>query len=86
MAGLAEIDSCPIDRSHENLPRLPDSVYFLAVQYNWENDWGTVIPMVSWSYRTNLDNCFDYSSCLSGKYKVDQEDVSARLTWLSPST
>ena len=45
---------------------------------------GTIIPMVSYSYRTNLDNCFDRSSCLSGLYEVDQEDVSARLTWLSP--
>ena len=42
-----------------------------------------VIPMVSWSYRTNVDNCFDRASCLSGLYEVDQEDVSARLTWLS---
>ena len=43
-----------------------------------------VVPLLSWSYRTNLDNCFDASSCLSGIYKVDQEDVSARLTWNSP--
>ncbi|NQX88173.1 MAG: TonB-dependent receptor [Halioglobus sp.] len=84
VAGLAEIDSCPVDRSDEDLPRLPDSIYFLAVQYNWENDWGTVIPMVSYSYRSNLDNCFDYSSCLSGVYKVNQESLTARLTWLSP--
>jgi iron complex outermembrane receptor protein len=39
--------------------------------------------MISWSYRTNVDNCFDRASCLSGLYEVDQEDVSARLTWLS---
>jgi iron complex outermembrane recepter protein len=43
-----------------------------------------VVPMLSWSYRSNLDNCFDHSSCLSGVYKVDQEDVTARLTWNSP--
>ncbi len=85
VAGLADLDSCPIDRSDEGLPRLPDSVYFLAIQYTFETEVGTVVPMVSWSYRTNLDNCFDYSSCLSGIYKVDQEDVAARLTWNSPS-
>jgi iron complex outermembrane recepter protein len=43
-----------------------------------------VVPMISWSYRTNLQNCFDATSCLSGVYKVDQEDLSARLTWNSP--
>ena len=82
--GLGTVDACEIDRSDENLPRLPEEIYFLAVQYNWESEFGTVIPMVSYSYRKNLDNCFDRSSCLSGIYEVDQEDVSARLTWLSP--
>lgn len=84
--GIGALDSCPIDRSDESLPRLPDSSYFLAVQYTFETDYGPIIPMVSWSYRTNLDNCFDSSSCLSGIYKVDQEDVSARLTWFSPDS
>lgn len=82
--GLSEVENCPIDRSDEDLPRLPDSIYYLAVQYNWETDMGRVVPMLSWSYRTNVDNCFDSSSCAAGVYKVDQEDVSARLTWTSP--
>jgi iron complex outermembrane receptor protein len=81
--GGSPVDACEIDRSDENLPRLPEEIYFLAVQYNWNTDLGTVIPMLSWSYRTNVDNCFDRASCLSGLYEVDQEDVSARLTWLS---
>ena len=76
--------NCEIDRSDENLPRLPDSIFYLAAQYTFETDYGTVVPMLSWSYRTNLDNCFDASSCLSGVYEVNQEDVSARLTWNSP--
>ncbi len=76
--------NCAIDRSDEGLPRLPDSVYFLAIQYTFETEMGTVVPMLSWSYRSNLDNCFDVSSCLSGVYKVNQEDVTARLTWNSP--
>lgn len=84
VSGLAELDSCPIDRSDEGLPRLPDSIYFLAVQYTFETEVGNVVPMVSWSYRTNLDNCFDAASCKSGVYKVDQENVTARLTWTSP--
>ena len=40
--------------------------------------------MATWSYRTNIDNCFDVASCQSGLYKVNQEDVTARLTWTSP--
>jgi iron complex outermembrane receptor protein len=76
--------NCAVDRSDEGLPRLPDSVYFLAVQYTFETQIGAVVPMLSWSYRSNLDNCFDVSSCLSGVYKVNQEDVTARLTWNSP--
>ena len=67
----------------KNLPRLPEEVYFLAVQYNWNTDFETVIPMVSWSLRTNVEQCFDRASCLSGIYNEDQEDVSARLTWIS---
>ncbi len=79
-----QIMNCAIDRSDEGLPRLPDSVYFLALQYTFETEMGSVVPMLSWSYRSNLDNCFDSSSCISGIYKVNQEDVTARLTWNSP--
>jgi iron complex outermembrane receptor protein len=81
--GQGTVDSCQIDRSDENLPRLPEQIYFLAVQYNWETQYGTVIPMASWSYRSNVDNCFDRASCLSGLYEVDQENVNARITWIS---
>jgi len=84
VVGTGTVMNCPIDRTDENLPRLPEQIYFLAAQYNWQTEFGTVIPMVSWSYRTNVDNCFDRSSCLSGIYEVDQEDLGARLTWLAP--
>jgi iron complex outermembrane receptor protein len=82
--GTGQVANCPIDRSDENMPRLPDSVFYLAAQYTFETEYGTVVPLLSWSYRTNLDNCFDASSCISGIYKVDQEDITARLTWNSP--
>jgi iron complex outermembrane receptor protein len=82
--GLSEVENCPIDRSDENLPRLPDEAYFIAIQYNLDTEIGTIVPMISWSYRTSVDNCFDRASCLSGLYTVDQEDVTARLTWTSP--
>lgn len=84
VSGAGNVLNCQIDRSDEGLPRLPDSVFYLAAQYTFETDYGSIVPMLSWSYRTNLDNCFDSSSCMSGIYKVDQEDVSARLTWNSP--
>jgi len=83
--GLSEVDNCPIDRADENLPRLPEEIYYLAAQYTWETDFGRIVPMIAWSYRTAVDNCFDRASCLSGLYEVDQEDVSARLTWTSPN-
>lgn len=82
--GLDVVENCEIDRSDEDLPRLPEQIYFLAAQYTWDTDFGTVVPLLSWSYRADVDNCFDRSSCLSGLYKVDQEDLSARLTWFSP--
>ena len=81
--GADTVMNCPVDRSDENLPRLPESVYFLSAQYQWKTAIGTIIPMVSWSLRADVDNCFDRSSCLSELYLVDQEELSARLTWLS---
>ena len=83
VVGGSPVDACNIDRSDENLPRLPDEVYYLAAQYFWDTSFGSITPMVSWSYRTNVDNCFDRGSCLSGIYEVNQEDLSARLTWMS---
>ena len=82
--GTGQVMNCPVDRSDENLPRLPEEIYFLSARYHWETAFGTIIPMVSYSYRKNVDNCFDRASCLSELYLVDQEDVSARLSWLSP--
>jgi iron complex outermembrane recepter protein len=78
------IQVCPVDRSDENLPRLPEEIYYLAVQYNWDTSIGTVTPLLTWSYRSNVDSCFDRASCLSGLYEVDMESVGARLTWRSP--
>ena len=40
---IVEVDACEIDRSSENLPRLPEETYFLAAQYNWETGIGTFI-------------------------------------------
>ncbi|MGI9293543.1 MAG: TonB-dependent receptor domain-containing protein, partial [Pseudomonadales bacterium] len=77
------IEQCDIDRSDENLPRLPDQTIFLAAQYFIETDIGTFVPRVSYSQKDNIDACFDRNSCLSGLAVFDHKDVSARVTWLS---
>jgi len=84
VGGVGQVDSCPVDRSDEDLPRIPDSVFYLAAQYTFEMEYGSIVPFLSWSYRTNLQNCFDVGSCQTDIYKVDQEDLTARLTWNSP--
>jgi iron complex outermembrane receptor protein len=79
-----QIDSCPNDRSDENLPRLPEETYYFAVEYTIETSFGMVIPRFQYSYKSDIDYCFDSASCRSGLWLVeDQRDLSARITWLS---
>ena len=80
------LDACPVDRSDEDLPRLPKQTYYLAFQYTWETAMGTIIPRLQGSYRKDINNCFDRSSCLIGIYEGDQHQFGARLTWLSLDT
>ncbi|HSB96957.1 MAG TPA: TonB-dependent receptor, partial [Spongiibacteraceae bacterium] len=82
--GAGIVDYCPVDRSGEDLPRLPKAVYFAAIQYTFNTPIGDVVPRLQGSLRTDVDNCFDVSSCDAGVYKVNQRDISARLTWSSP--
>jgi iron complex outermembrane receptor protein len=77
------VDSCKVDRSGENLPRLPEAIYFVAAQYTIHSEIGEFIPRVQWSYRTHVDNCFDVASCNSGAYLTNQQAVGARVTWVS---
>ena len=81
---LLVVDSCPNDRSNENLPRLAEASYFLAAQYNWETEYGTFIPRIQGSLKEDIDYCFDSASCNTGLWFVDEQyDLSARVTWLS---
>lgn len=82
--GVVNVDSCPNDRSNENLPRLPEQTYYLAAQYTLDTAIGRVIPRVQASYKSDVDYCFDASSCRSGLWLEDEQfDLSARLTWIS---
>lgn len=82
--GFVVVDSCPNDRSNENLPRLPEQTYFASAQYNLDTDYGTFIPRVQLSLKKDVDYCFDSTSCDLGLWKEDEQfDLGARVTWLS---
>jgi iron complex outermembrane receptor protein len=79
------VDSCPNDRSNENLPRLPEQTYYFAAEYTVETSFGAVMPRIQYSYKSDIDYCFDAASCDSGLWLEDeQHDLSARITWISP--
>tara|TARA_R110001599_G_scaffold353459_1_gene592329 strand:+ start:20527 stop:22935 length:2409 start_codon:yes stop_codon:yes gene_type:complete len=80
-----QIDSCPNDRSNENLPRLPKQTYYFAAEYTLETSFGAVVPRIQFSYKSDVDYCFDSASCESGLWlEKKQRDLSARVTWISP--
>ncbi|KAA1194419.1 TonB-dependent receptor [Pseudohalioglobus sediminis] len=82
---VIQVDECPNDRSDENLPRLPEESYMLAVQYSWQTSWGLVEPRLQASWKFDIDYCFDSASCRSGLWLEDKQyDLSARVTWFSP--
>ena len=81
---LLQINSCPNDRSGENLPRLAESTYFLSAQYLFNTPIGLVIPRLQASLKEDVEYCFDASSCNSGLWLEDEQfDLSARITWVS---
>jgi iron complex outermembrane receptor protein len=81
---VLQVDSCPNDRSNENLPRLPEQTYYIAAEYSLDTAIGTILPRLQYSYKSDIDYCFDSASCRSGLWlEGDQRDLSARITWLS---
>ncbi|WP_187276350.1 TonB-dependent receptor [Parahaliea maris] len=83
---LVLVDACPNDRSDENLPRLAEQTYLLAAQYTLDTSLGTFMPRVQASWKMDMDFCFDSSSCQVGYWFEDEQfELSARLTWISPS-
>lgn len=81
---IIDIDECPNDRSDENLPRLPQETYMLAVQYNWDSSVGMIQPRVQASWKFDIEYCFDSASCRSGLWLEDKQfDLSARVSWMS---
>lgn len=80
------VDGCTVDRSDEDLPQLPKQVYYLAAQYLFETNYGSLTPRVDVTYKTDLNGCLDYASCnwRDGKgTEFDIYSLNARLTWLS---
>ena len=81
---ILEIDTCPNDRSDENLPRLPEETYLVAARYVWTSAVGIIMPRVQASWKFDIDYCFDSASCRSGRWLEDKQfDLSARVTWIS---
>jgi iron complex outermembrane receptor protein len=81
---LIQIQTCPNDRSDENLPRLPEATYFFAAQYNWQTQWGAFLPRIQLSYKEDVEYCFDSTSCRLDLWNEDEQfDLSARVTWAS---
>jgi iron complex outermembrane receptor protein len=76
------VESCVIDRSDENLPRLPDKTFLVAAQYFLTTAVGTFVPRIEYSKKYDIESCFDRISCISGDYLSDHEDLSARLSWV----
>ncbi len=81
---VVQVDSCPNDRSSENLPRLPEETYLLAAQYTWNTSLGTIMPRIQASLKRDIEYCFDSTSCDLGiLFEDEQFDLSARVTWVS---
>ncbi|MEH6585451.1 MAG: TonB-dependent receptor [Halioglobus sp.] len=82
---VVAVDECPNDRSDENLPRLPEETYMLAVQYDWDSNFGLVQPRLQASWKFDIEYCFDSASCRSGLWLEDEQfELSGRIGWVSP--
>lgn len=82
---VVAVDECPNDRSDENLPRLPEETYMLAVQYDWDSRFGLLQPRLQASWKFDIDYCFDSASCRSGLWLEDEQfELSGRIGWVSP--
>jgi iron complex outermembrane receptor protein len=81
---VIELDTCPNDRSDENLPRVAEQSYLLAAQYNWDTSVGVFVPRLQASLKQDIEFCFDSASCRTGRWLEDEQfDLSARVTWIS---
>ena len=77
----AALEVCSVDRSDEDLPRLPKYTYTLSARMDFSLAGGTLTPQISYNYRDSVEYCQDRGSCVSGAYQQDREDLSASLTW-----
>jgi iron complex outermembrane receptor protein len=83
---VVQVDSCPNDRSDENLQRIPEESYLLAAQYTWDAAFGLVSARLQGSWKFDIEYCFDSTSCQLGGWLEDEQfDLSGRISWLSPN-
>ncbi len=82
---VAPLDVCSIDRSDEDLPRLPKYTYTLGARMEFSLGDGMLVPQISYSYRDSVEYCQDRGSCVSGAYNQDREELSASLSWSNES-
>jgi len=73
------LQQCVVDRSDENLPLLPETSVYLAAQYTIDVAGLQLVPRLQWSKKWDIERCVDYTSCQSGQFVGDEEDLSARL-------
>lgn len=79
------LEACAVDRSDEDLPRLPKHTFTLGARMEFAVADGTLAPQISYNYRDSVEYCQDRGSCVSGAYQQDREDLSASLTWSNDS-
>lgn len=79
------LEACAVDRSDEDLPRLPKHTFTVGARMEFAIAGGTLAPQISYNYRDSVEYCQDRGSCLSGAYQQDREDLSASLTWSNES-
>jgi len=78
------LEQCVIDRSEEDLPRLPGEIYFLAFDYLITTEYGAVMPHIQASLKTDVEYCITSIGCSNGQWSEDEQfDLSARITWVS---
>ncbi|MDZ7921164.1 hypothetical protein [Rhodoferax sp.] len=58
-------------------PACRNRPYYAAAEYRFDTDFGTVLPRIQFSYKSDVDFCFDSASCRSGLWLEESKRTSA---------